>query len=252
VESAGGLPIFAHGFRRWTGEGVAAAAIERTRVCDHRKGVKIPSWRRRRVDERVAEGRGVLAIGTARGKSASGRENRSARPGEAVCCVDGGGRGAKDNQPVARRGGEGRSGGVSRSVPRDARACARVYSSRRRRQSARRPAVLTPPTHRRRVPTTVVATTTTMTTTATTATTATVTLTSTNARNATTVYRACLSLQTIVLSMMLYMTRYVYALLSRSPRFGPFRSQPSNVSFSMRLRSFINMSHVCTTRCSCL
>jgi len=51
-------------FRAWVSalgrvEGVAAAAIERTRVCDHRKGVKTPSWRRRWMEEHVAEERGV-------------------------------------------------------------------------------------------------------------------------------------------------------------------------------------------------
>lgn len=36
-------PVGGHGFRRYGMEGVAAAAIERARVCDHRKGDKTPS-----------------------------------------------------------------------------------------------------------------------------------------------------------------------------------------------------------------
>jgi len=66
------------------GQGVAAAAIERAHVyADHRKGVKTPSsWRLRRVDEPNGAGSGHRD--DARGKSASGRENRSVRLGEAV------------------------------------------------------------------------------------------------------------------------------------------------------------------------
>jgi len=52
-------PFSSMGFGWERVEGVAAAAIERTRVCDHRKGVKTPSWRRRWVEEHVAEERGV-------------------------------------------------------------------------------------------------------------------------------------------------------------------------------------------------
>jgi len=51
-----------------------------------------------------------LTIGTARGKSASGRENRSVWPGEAVLRRRGGGGCGgvpKDDLPVTGRGGEG-------------------------------------------------------------------------------------------------------------------------------------------------
>jgi len=60
VESVGVLPNFS---RMGSGQGVAAAAIERAHVyAGHRKGVKTPSWRRRRVwTSRMARG---LAIGT--------------------------------------------------------------------------------------------------------------------------------------------------------------------------------------------
>jgi len=96
VESVGVLPNFSR-MGSGVGQGVAAAAIERAHVyADHRKGVKTPPSRR--VDQPECAGSGHRD--DARGKSASGRENRSVRPGEAVL-----------RRRLHGSGGEGQSAG---------------------------------------------------------------------------------------------------------------------------------------------